>query len=199
MNVFNCMHYLRFAFLFFCGLGILYPLFVTALGSLFFPSQVRGSLVYNGSSIVGSSLIGQDFKGPEYFHGRNHRAKDVFESGSLPSASTAPLFSSQVKDRIISAYQYHNYNQIAPLPVSLVTSSASNLDPHIPRSAAIWQISRISKYRNLPMEKIERLIYASPSTRQLGFLGNDAVNVLLLNIELDKLAEMEQQQNAANH
>jgi len=180
--------------------GLVYPLAMTGIAEVIFPRQAEGSLIEMNGKIVGSELIGQDFSSDKYFHGR-------------PSATTAPDPSDPAKT-VSAPYNAANSggsnlgpsnkalidrvqgdidklkveNPSAPVPADLVTTSASGLDPHISPEAALFQVPRIAKARNLLEDRIRQLVSDRTEDRLLGFLGEPRVNVLLLNLALDHLA-----------
>ena len=179
--------------------GLVYPLAMTGIADVIFPKQAQGSLIERNGTVVGSSLIGQPFTSNKYFHGR-------------PSATTAPDPSDSTKtvpapynaansggsnlgpsnkaliDRVqgdIDALEKENPNM--PVPADLVTTSASGLDPHISPDAALFQVPRIAKARNLPEDRVRQLVVDKTEGRLFGLLGEPRVNVLLLNLALDEL------------
>jgi K+-transporting ATPase ATPase C chain len=180
--------------------GLLYPLGMTGLAQLFFPRQANGSLIEKDRQIIGSALIGQNFTGAKYFHGRPSATvepdpKDP--SKTVPSPYTAnnsagsnlgPT-SKTLVDRVRSeAAELASENTGAPIPVDLVTTSASGLDPDISPAAALFQVPRVAKARGLPEGDIRRLVEAHVTARVLGVIGEPHVNVLELNLALDALA-----------
>jgi K+-transporting ATPase ATPase C chain len=177
---------LRFSMLIFLLKGILYPLVVTQIGQLFFYNNATGRLIYKNDILVGADLIGQQFFSPQYFHSRNDDSIS-YRDGIMGKTKALPLYTKKLQQDIINKYQIYKNNEIISLPVELVTDSASGVDPHITRLSAIWQIPRIAKIRNIPISIVEEVVYSAPSTRQFGFLGQDAVNVLRLNLMLDNI------------
>jgi potassium-transporting ATPase KdpC subunit len=180
--------------------GLAYPLAMTGIGQILFPYQAQGSLIERNGTVVGSELIGQVFDSDKYFHGR-------------PSATTAPDPKDPTKT-VPAPYNAANSggsnlgpsnkalidrvqgdmnklkaeNPSLPVPADLVTTSASGLDPHISPEAALFQVPRIAKARNLPEERIHQLVEDHTEGRLFGLLGEPRVNVLQLNLALDQLA-----------
>jgi K+-transporting ATPase ATPase C chain len=170
--------------------GLAYPGLVTVLAQTFFPFQANGSLVEKDGKLVGSALIGQNFDRPEYFWGRIS-ATAPFPYNAAASAGsnlgpTNPTLEEIVSQRIIALRQMDPSNQAA-LPVDLVTSSASGLDPHISVAAARYQAPRVARVRGLSLEQVINLVDKNTDSRQVGFLGEPRVNVLSLNLALDAI------------
>ena len=170
-------------------LGVAYPLAITALAHAFFPKQAAGSLVYNSQhDLIGSQLIGQPFTGPTYFHSRPSAAGNGYDAtSSSPSnyaASNQKLISRIDGD--VARYAAENKSQ--PVPIDLVTASGSGLDPDISPAAAMFQAATVANARHLPLETVRDLVQRHIQGRQFGFLGEERVNVLLLNMDLDRLA-----------
>jgi len=168
--------------------GIAYPLLVTGIAQLAFPAAANGSLVVEKEKILGSSLIGQPFSDPKYFWGRPSATSPMPYNGAASSGSnlgpTNPALREAVEARV-KALRDAGGDPSTPVPVDLVTASGSGLDPHISPAAAEYQAGRIARLRGLPEEKIKSLIETHTENRQLGFLGEARVNVLLLNLALD--------------
>src|ERR1700691_840296 len=180
--------------------GLAYPLAMTGIAEVLFPRQAQGSLIEQDGKVIGSALIGQQFESDKYFHGR-------------PSATTAPDPNDSTKT-VPAAYNAANSggsnlgpsnkalidrvqgdidklkqeNPSMPVPQDLVTTSASGLDPHISPDAALFQVPRIAKVRNLPEDRVRQLVVDHTEGRLLGLLGEPRVNVLLLNLALDHMA-----------
>lgn len=172
-------------------LGLLYPLVITGISKIVFPKKSAGSLIYNGDKIIGSELIGQSFSGEKYFHSRPSSAgQDGYDSMSSAGSNLAPTnkdFILIVGERINSFKSENNINDGTLIPSDIVTASGSGLDPHISVDSALLQIKRISKARNIPEEKIKKLVLENVENRQFGFLGEPKENVLKLNLLLDNL------------
>ena len=192
---------LKQAFLLFIALslftGILYPLAITGLAQAFFPKQANGSLLYRDDKPIASSLIGQQFTDPKYFWSRPSATTRSLADGStvpLPynaeSSSgsnlgpTNPDLAKAVKERI-AALRAADPGNDAPVPVALVTSSASGLDPHITPAAAEYQVARVARTRGLNVETVRALVARHTEGRTLGLLGEPRVNVVELNLDLD--------------
>ena len=181
--------------------GLIYPLGMTGIAQLAFPHQAKGSLVMQNGKVVGSTLIGQNFASDKYFHGRPSATtesdpKDPSKTISVPYAAdnssgsnlgpTSKALVDQVKDAS-AALAKENPN--APVPVDLVTNSASGLDPDVTPAAALFQVPRVAKARNLPEDRLRALVETHVAPRTFGVLGEPRVNVLELNLALDALAK----------
>lgn len=168
--------------------GVLYPLAVTGIGSVAFPSQAGGSMVERGGKAVGSRLIGQSFSSPQYFWGRPSATgpmpNNAAGSGGANQGPTNPALVDAVKGRVAALKAADPTNSM-PIPVDLVTASASGLDPDISVAAAIYQISRVASARKLAREQVVALVQAHTEPQYLGFFGEARVNVLALNLALD--------------
>jgi potassium-transporting ATPase KdpC subunit len=169
-------------------LGIVYPLALTGISQLAFSSKANGSLVHRDGVVVGSSLIGQSFTAPKYFHPRPSAAGDGYD-GTSSSASnlgpTNPDLVKAVQERIDAYRQENGLSAASPVPVEAVTSSGSGLDPHISPADARIQAARVARERNLPLASVLALVQQHTDGRTLGFLGEPGVNVLELNLALD--------------
>jgi potassium-transporting ATPase KdpC subunit len=170
--------------------GIIYPLLITALGNLIFPYQASGSLMLNDGKVVGSALIGQFFKDPQYFWGRPSATAlypyHAMASGGSNLAPSHPELINLLKQRINNLHQADPENTL-PIPLELITSSGSGLDPQISPRAALYQTHRIAKARKITEDKIISLINEYTEPRQFNFLGESRVNILKLNLALDDL------------
>ncbi len=177
--------------------GITYPLLVTGIALGLFPKQAAGSLieadgkaVHDGARAVGSTLIGQPFSDPKHFWSRPSATSpypyNASSSGGSNQGPLNPALSDVVAARI-KALRDADPGNMAPVPADLVTASASGLDPHISPAAAEFQVARVAKARGLDLQKVRALVAEHTEGRQLGFLGEPRVNVLLLNLALDAL------------
>lgn len=168
--------------------GILYPLAVTGIAQLVFPTQANGSLIETDGRTMGSALIGQPFSDPKYFWGRISATTPFPYNGQGSTGSnlgpTNPALLDQVKARIV-ALKAADPAQAAPIPVDLVTASGSGLDPEISPAAADYQVGRVARARHLNEDAVRALVQKYTTNRQLGFLGEPRVNVLELNLALD--------------
>jgi K+-transporting ATPase ATPase C chain len=168
-------------------LGILYPLLVTGLARLFFPAQAGGELISRNGVVVGSRLIGQPFTGPGYFHSRLSAAGAAGYDATASSGSNLGPTNAQLITRVngdVARVQAENPS--VPVPVDLVTTSASGLDPDITPAAAKFQIRRVALERKVSEAEIEKLVSERTASRQWGFLGEARVNVFELNLALDE-------------
>jgi potassium-transporting ATPase KdpC subunit len=165
--------------------GVLYPLGVTGLAQLLFPAQSNGSLIVKDGRVVGSTLLGQMFSSPAYFHPRPSGAGngyDASQSGSPNLAPTNHVLIDRVKGDVD---KLHAENPGAPIPVDLVTTSGSGLDPEISPAAAEFQVSRVARERRMSEADVRALVAKHTLARQFGFLGEPRVRVLELNLDLD--------------
>jgi K+-transporting ATPase ATPase C chain len=167
--------------------GLVYPIVVTGLGQMLFPSQANGGLIVQNGQTVGARQIGQPFSSDRYFHGRPSAAGNgydpIFSGGG---ASNLGPTNRQLLDRVKSDVdKLHQENPGAPIPVELVTTSGSGLDPEISPAAAEFQIPRVARARHVSEDEMRALVAKHALTRQFGVLGEPRVNVLELNLELD--------------
>ena len=168
--------------------GVLYPLVVTGVAKAAFPGQANGSLVVSHGRIAGSELLGQPFEDPKYFWGRLSATTPAYNAGSSAAANlgpTNPDLTSKSKARI-DALRAADPGNDSRVPVDLVTSSASGLDPHITPASAGYQIRRIARVRGMSEDRVRALVESHTEPRTLGFLGEPRVNVLMLNLALDR-------------
>jgi K+-transporting ATPase ATPase C chain len=177
--------------------GLAYPLAITAIAGVVFPKQAAGSLIERNGQVIGSALIGQEFKSDKYFHGRpsatvatdpNDSTKTVpapynaANSGGSNLGPTSKALSDRLKEDVD---KLKAENPTEPVPVDLVTTSASGLDPDISPEAALFQVPRVAKARNMPEDQLRALVEKETEGRLGGFLGEPRVNVLELNLALD--------------
>lgn len=171
-------------------LGILYPLLITGIGQLLFPWQANGSLMAVEEKVIGSILVGQYFSDPKYFWGRVSATSPYPYNAKASSGSNLgpsnPLLLQKIKAQIALYQKHHSTHSL--IPIDLVTSSASGLDPEISPLSAYYQIARIAKARNLPEKVLEDMIATETKGRLFGLLGEPRVNVLELNLQLDQIS-----------
>jgi potassium-transporting ATPase KdpC subunit len=178
--------------------GLAYPLAMTAIAGAIFPAQAQGSLIEKDGKVVGSALIGQEFKDDKYFHGRpsatvapdpNDSTKTVpapynaANSGGSNLGPTSKALADRLKEDVD---KLRGENPNTAVPVDLVTTSASGLDPDISPEAAQFQVPRVAKARNVPEDQVKQLVASNPQGRMLGLIGEPRVNVLALNLALDR-------------
>jgi K+-transporting ATPase ATPase C chain len=181
--------------------GLLYPLFMTGVAQAIFPSQAAGSLIERDGKVIGSALIGQEFTSDRYFHGRpsatvtpdpNDSTKTVSKpynaanSGGSNLGPTNKALVDRVKEDVD---KLKAENPSAPVPIDLVTTSGGGLDPHISPEAALFQVPRVAKSRNMPEDRVRQLVNSQIEGRAFGLLGEPRVNVLALNLALDRAAQ----------
>jgi K+-transporting ATPase ATPase C chain len=168
-------------------LGVVYPLVVTGLAQALFPDKANGQLIYRDARLVGSRLIGQPFSSPGYFRSRPSAAGpagyDPSASGGTNLGPTSAALVGAVRARTAAA---RIENPGVPVPIDLVTASASGLDPHISPAAAAFQVPRVARERGVSEERVRQAVAAFTEPRGLGLFGEPRVNVLLLNLELDR-------------
>ena len=177
-------------------LGIIYPLVVTGLAQVFFKDKANGQLIVQNGQVVGSRIIGQAFTGPSYFHSRPSSAGTGYDAANSNGSQLGPTNHALI-DRVksdVATAQAENPGQ--PVPVDLVTASASGLDPDISPAAAAFQVPRVAKERAISKDELQQLIARHTQGRQLGFLGEPRVNVLQLNLELDQQFPLKKQAKA---
>jgi K+-transporting ATPase ATPase C chain len=180
--------------------GLAYPLAMTGIAQAIFPSQAQGSLIERDGTVVGSALIGQQFTSDKYFHGRpsattaadpNDSTKTVpapYNAANSGGSNLGPSNKALI-DRVQGDMEaLKKENPSMPVPADLVTTSASGLDPDISPEAALFQVPRVAKARNLPEDRVRQLVTENTQGRLFGLLGEPRVNVLQLNLALDKLA-----------
>lgn len=168
------------------ALGVLYPLAVTGIAHLVFRDQADGSLLVRNGQVIGSRLIGQPFSGAGYFHSRPSAAGTGYDASASSGSNLAPTNKSLLT-RVTASVASENLG--APVPVDLVTTSGSGLDPDITPAAALYQIPRLARERRLSEDRLRELVTVHTTPRQLGLLGEPRVNVLQLNLALDAMAQ----------
>lgn len=170
--------------------GVAYPLLVTVLGVAVMPTQAAGSLIAKEGKTIGSALIGQNFSDAKYFWGRlSATAPQPYNAAASSGSNLGPLNPALIDNAKarIAALRVADPQNVAPVPVDLVTASASGLDPHITPAAALYQSGRVARLRNLDISRVQALIATYTEARQWGILGEPRVNVLALNLALDRL------------
>jgi K+-transporting ATPase ATPase C chain len=181
--------------------GLVYPLGMTGIASLLFPRQAAGSLIEKDGKVVGSSLIGQNFADPKYFWGRPSATTDTdpkdatktvpapYNAANSVGSNLGPTSKTLVERVAGDADKLRADNPNAAVPVDLVTTSASGLDPHITPAAAEYQVPRVAKVRHLAQDAVRALVVDATEGRTLGIFGEPRVNVLMLNMSLDAVAK----------
>jgi K+-transporting ATPase ATPase C chain len=180
--------------------GLLYPFAMTGVAGMIFPYQAQGSLIERDGKVVGSTLIGQEFTSDRYFHGRpsatvapdpNDSSKTVpapYNAANSGGSNLGPTNKALVERVQGDVDKLKQENPSAPVPIDLVTTTASGLDPDISPAAALFQVPRVAKARNMPEDRVRQLVNERIEGRTLGFLGEPRVNVLALNMALDRAA-----------
>jgi potassium-transporting ATPase KdpC subunit len=167
-------------------LGIIYPLVVTGLAQLIFPKQANGQLIHRDGKTIGSSILGQSFSTPGYFHSRPSFAGNGYDASNSNGSQLGPT-NQKLIDRVkADVSSLHTENPNVPVPIDLVTGSTSGLDPHITPAAAEFQLPTVAKKRGTTEDQLRTLLAKHTEDRQFGFLGEPRVNVLELNLELDE-------------
>jgi K+-transporting ATPase ATPase C chain len=170
--------------------GLVYPLAVTALAQLMFPHKANGQLILKDAQVVGSSIIGQGFSGPEYFHSRPSAAGNGYDAANSGGSNLGPTnqkLIDRVRGDVIAAKAE---NPGVPVPIDMVTTSASGFDPHITPASAQFQFSRIARTRGISVEQLQTIVSKHTEGRQFGILGEPRVNVMELNLDLDNRVPM---------
>lgn len=167
-------------------LGLIYPLVVTGLAQMLFPHKANGQLVVKNGKVIGSKIIGQGFSGPGYFHSRPSAAGNGYDAANSGGSNLGPTnqkLLNRVKTVVASAQAA---NPAVSVPIDMVTTSASGLDPHITPANAEFQLSRVAKARAISVEQVQAVVSKHTEGRQFGILGEPRVNVLELNLDLDR-------------
>jgi K+-transporting ATPase ATPase C chain len=180
--------------------GLIYPLVMTGIAGVIFPSQAQGSLIEKDGKVIGSSLIGQAFADDKYFHGRPSATnapdpKDSTKTVDAPynaansmGSNLGPTNKALIERVKGDVESLKKENASSPVPIDLVTTSGSGLDPHVSPAAALFQVPRVAKARNMPEDRVRQLVSERTEGRFLGLLGEPRVNVLALNLALDEAA-----------
>jgi K+-transporting ATPase ATPase C chain len=166
-------------------LGVVYPLVVTGLAQVLFPEKANGQLLERDGKVIGSRIIGQSFSSPGYFRGRPSAAGTGYDAANSGGTNLGPTNKKLVAAVTSGVEAARKENASDPVPIDLVTSSASGLDPHVSPASAAFQVPRVARERGVAAADVQRLVDAHTQGRQLGFLGEPVVNVLELNLALD--------------
>jgi K+-transporting ATPase ATPase C chain len=167
-------------------LGVIYPLTITAIAQVVFPDQANGQLIERNGETIGSRIIGQGFSSPGHFRSRPSAAGMGYDAANSAGSQLGPTNKKLIDAVTANVEAARKENPNVPVPIDLVTTSASGFDPHLSPAAADFQVPRIARERSMAEADLRRLVEAHTEGRQLGFLGESRVNVLELNLELDR-------------
>jgi K+-transporting ATPase ATPase C chain len=171
-------------------LGIIYPLVVTGLAQVLFRDKANGQLISRNGEVIGSRIIGQAFAGPGYLHSRPSAAGNGYDAANSGGTNLAPT-NQKLIDRVTSDVAHlQPENPGQPVPIDLVTTSASGLDPELTPASAEFQVARLARDRGMTEEQVRQIIQQNTDQRQIGFLGEPRVNVLVVNLALDQIKPM---------
>lgn len=184
----TCIVAIRYTLVTAVLLGLVYPLFVTVVARLTMRNEADGQLLARNGQVIGSAIIGQDFTAPGYFHGRPSAAGNGYDAANSGGSNLAQS-NAALEQRIDQAVaQYQKQNPGRPVPIELVTTSASGLDPDISPAAALYQVHAVAAARHLSEDAVRALVEKDVQGRTFGVLGEPRINVLRLNLDLDRLA-----------
>jgi K+-transporting ATPase ATPase C chain len=176
-------------------LGIIYPILVTGLAQVLFKDKANGQLIVQNGQAIGSRIIGQSFTGPAYFHSRPSSAGTGYDAANSNGSQLGSTNHTLI-DRVKSDVVFDQADHAGLVPIDLVTTSASGLDPHITPAAAEFQLERVARERGITLDQLQRLVAEHTEGRQFGFLGEPRVTVLELNLELDQRFPIRKQASA---
>lgn len=166
-------------------LGLVYPMAVTVIAQLVFFDKANGSLITRDGHVVGSALLGQTFTSPQYFHGRPSAAGNGYDAANSSGTNLGPTNKKLIDSVTAAVVAARAENPGVPVPVDLVTTSGSGLDPHVSPASALFQVPRVARERHVSDAEVRAIVESHIEGRQFGFLGEPRVNVLLLNLALD--------------